>query len=149
MKNHAEIAHVTYEPEGGVRKFLYSCRDAVFAIRAIERQRDSVRLDPARGYKGVVITDMPRGTNDPLAAALDQLDGYDKQLLEARNELVQRLIVLEQLLTRLTSDKDKAIIRYFFGQGKTDAFVAADFDMDESTIRSRRRAAIKRIERKQ
>lgn len=129
-----------------IREFLSACRGAAFEIKAIEKQREAVRLGGAQGVASLVISDNTSDTNNRTARALDNLDYYDQLLVEKRNEQIQKLGYLETLLTKLLDGKDRAIMRYFYGQGLSDAYIADALDASDRTVRERRRKTIRYLE---
>lgn len=131
-----------------VREFLYTCRRAVYEIRSLERQRDAVRLPlgPSSGSTSIVAAGSK--DNDPTATALNEMDYYDALLREKIAEQARKLVELEGYLGVLSDSTDRTIMRYYFGQGWTNARIADELEIEEETASRRRTGVVKRLERK-
>lgn len=131
-----------------IRKFLYSCRGAVYEIRSLERQREAVRLPIGPRSGSTSIVDMTSKDSDPTTTALNQMDYYDGVLLEARELLAKKLLELEGYLKILPESTDRTIMRYYFGQGWRHMMIADELGIDESTVKRRKNRAVQSLERK-
>lgn len=90
---------------------------------------------------GSIVTTEGRD-NDPTATALNNMDYYDAMLEKERNALAGELIRLEDMLAVLRDRKDQAIMRYFYSQGRSDAWIADEMGISIRHVQRRRDSAV-------
>lgn len=110
---------------------------------ALKKQADRVlKIGTPAGIASQAITGMPRGTNDPEAAAIQAYDGYAKQLREKAEELLQICGRFEQVLNLLKDDRQRTICRMYYALCMTEEKIAEKTGVDQSTVNRDRTAAI-------
>ncbi len=125
------------------RQLCEACRYAVREMAAIEQQ--IARLGSIGGPKPLAssgMNGMPRGTNRPDAAQNQQVDAYEKVLLDKKQEAVDLLMQFEKMLTEVKDGTDRAILRYYYGAGWTDERIAEQMELTDRTVRGRRKKVV-------
>ena len=121
---------------------LNSCRNASREITAIQRQIDMIHIPGGpSGSKGIIITDMPHGTNDPTAAALQAVEKYETLLTEAKQRNAAILAEFEMMMKTVGDCMARIILRNYYGVGKTDQEISDEMDRARETITRRRNRA--------
>jgi DNA-directed RNA polymerase specialized sigma24 family protein len=124
-----------------VKELLKAWGYAVFEISAIQRQITKITLNPGGGCKGIILTDMPRGTNDPMSAAVQALDHYDAMLEEVKQEKAALLEETERMLKTVDDSLARIILRHYYGEGLKDSQIADVLHKARETITRRRTMA--------
>ncbi len=93
------------------------------------------------GYKGVVITDMPGGTNDPTTAAVQAIEKYETLLTEAKQRNAVALAEFEMMMKTVGDGTARTILREYYGLGKTDNVIAGILHYSRSVVTRRRNSA--------
>jgi DNA-directed RNA polymerase specialized sigma24 family protein len=123
------------------KELLKACRYAVQEIAAIQRQMDATCFPVFGGCKGVIITDMPHGTNDPTTAVRQALDHYEELLEQAKQEKAGLLEEFERMMKTVDDTFARVILRHYYGAGRTDEQIAIEMDKARETVTRRRNAA--------
>lgn len=105
--------------------FLKNYRNARLELSTLERQLDQCGLTgrPA-GARTNRFDSMPRGTNDVVAARIQELDGIEAALHDLRLEMQPMDMYFQQLLGHARNYRDRCVLRQYYQQGQTDSVVA-------------------------
>lgn len=122
------------------KELLAEWRYAVQEIAAIERQMSKISLS-GPSSKGVILTDMPRGTNDPMSAACQALDHYETLLDEVKQKNAAILEESERMLKSVDDILARVILRHYYGDDKTDEQISIILEKARETITRRRTMA--------
>jgi len=121
------------------RELLESYRDMIIDISMMEKRLSFLGqyIGGPKPVRAVQLTGMPRGTNDPEAAILQQVD-TDAELLE---RIEQRMVETRRLTWRfeviLEEIKDirlRNIIQAYYGLGYTDERIAEEIGMSQTHV---------------
>lgn len=125
------------------RELLENYRLLVIEIETLERQSKFLNqyIGGPQPVRSVKLTGMPRGTNDPEAAFLQQQDSGDDAIfsIEKKCEELRELVRdFERIMETIPDKMDQLIIRDYYALGMTDPQIARKFSMDHSTVWKRR-----------
>lgn len=125
------------------RETLERCRTATAEIAALERMINKLMDTGAPSGGDRVGGDRVGGaTNDPAAARMQAVDGCLLVLQQRRADLAALLIAADALIAMLDDGCARAVLRYYYGCGWTDARIAAEMDTDRETVTRRRHSAV-------
>ena len=124
------------------RELLENYRVLVMKIKTLEKQSAFLNqyIGGPRPLRGVQLTGMPRGTNEPEAALMQQVDDDDAVIvLEQKIEELRELFVeFERIMESIPDEEDQLILRDYYALGWTDEEIAKSMNYDKSTIWRRR-----------
>lgn len=124
------------------RELLENYRILVKKIEALEKQSAFLNqyIGGPRPVRSPQLTGMPRGTNEPEAALMQQIDNDDAvYVLEQKKEELRELFLeFERIMDSIPDETDQLIIRDYYALGLTDAEIAESLSYDKSTIWRRR-----------
>jgi hypothetical protein len=113
------------------QEILTDYRLIVMEIETLERQSKFLNkyIGGPRPLRGVQLTGMPRGTNDPEAAMLQQVEEDDPvyHIEELSKELGLMLLEFEQIVNEIKYRRLFIIVRNYYGLGWTDEKIAEYF----------------------
>lgn len=115
---------------------LQECRMATMEERALSRQIE--RLALMGGPRGVGSQALEpagdRKTNNASAGQLQRLDGLIEKLIRKRDENLLIIQRAEEVIDRLTSRKDRVVIRCYYVEGESEYQIAEDMDMSRQWV---------------
>ena len=113
------------------QEILVRYRQIVIEIKALELQSEFLKeyIGGPKPLRGVHLTGMPRGTNDPEAAMLQQVEEDDPvyHIEELSKELGLMLLEFEQIVNEIKDRRLFIIVRNYYGLGWTDEKIAEYF----------------------
>lgn len=132
------------------RELLENYRLLVLEIDTLERQSEFLNqfIGGPRPVRGIRLTGMPHGTNDPEAAILQRAD-YDDAIykIEQKSEELRELVSeFENIIESIPNKEDALIIRNYYALGWTDVEIGRTLGYDKSTIWKRRSRAIRALD---
>lgn len=114
----------------------------------LERVPDEC-LTPAERRAGkAVFVPAPRGTNNPEAQRMQELDEAERRLQEARARAAEIIRDFEVLLKALDAPNERLFIRLRFAEGKTPAETANIMGMSRSVAYAIYKGAISKLMQK-
>ena len=124
------------------RELLENYRSLVREIDLLEKQSAFLNqyVGGPRPVRAVVLTGMPRGTNEPEAAMLQRAD-YDDAIyeLERKSEELRELLnEFNAILDAIEDVDDRNILRAYYALNWTDERIGNWLNYDKSTIWRRR-----------
>ena len=124
------------------RELLENYRSLVREIDLLEKQSAFLNqyVGGPRPVRSVVLTGMPRGTNEPEAAMMQRAD-YDDAIFELERkseELRELLNEFNAILDAIEDPDDRNILRAYYALNWTDAEIGKSMNYDKSTIWKRR-----------
>lgn len=123
---------------------LQECRMAAMEERALSRQIE--RLALMGGPRGVGSQALEpagdRKTNNASAGQLQRLDGLIEKLIRKRNENLLIIQRAEEVIDRLTSRKDRVVIRCYYVEGESEYQIAEDMDMSRQWVNQCRKRVL-------
>ena len=124
------------------RELLENYRSLVKEIDLLEKQSAFLNqyVGGPRPVRAVVLTGMPRGTNEPEAAMLQRAD-YDDAIyeLERKSEELRELLnEFNAILDAIEDGDDRNILRAYYALNWTDESIGKWLNYDKSTIWRRR-----------
>lgn len=129
-----------------VKELLEGWGSAVQEIAAIQRQINKISFGP-QGCKGVILTDMPRGTNDPTSAGVQALDHYEDMLNQAKQRNAAVLEETERMLSTVGDGIARGILRNYYGAAMTDERIAQILRKSRATVVRKRTSAENYLEK--
>ena len=133
------------------RELLENYRNLVIDINMMEQRLSFLNkyIGGPRPVRSVQLTGMPRGTNEPEAALMQQED-TDSEILD---KLEQRMNETRQLTARfeviLEDIKDRRlrnIIQAYYGLGHSEERIAEEIGMSQSHVNRLRKEYIDKID---
>ena len=128
------------------RELLENYRDIVIEIETLERQSKFLNqfIGGPRPVHAVQLTGMPRGTNDPEAAALQRVD-TDEVLdkIEAKCRELRGLVEeFETIMDKIDDRRLRIIVRNYYGLGWTDERIGEQLELSRQHVNRLRTAYI-------
>lgn len=125
------------------RELLENYRLLVIEIETLDRQSKFLNqyIGGPQPIHSIQLTGMPRGTNNPEAAFLQQQDGCDDAIFAIEKkcaELRELVRDFERIMESIPDKLDQLIIRDYYALGMTDPQIARKFSLDNSTVWKRR-----------
>ena len=129
------------------RELLENYRLLVIEIETLEKQSKFLNqyIGGPQPVRAVQLTGMPRGTNDPEAAMLQQQDSGEDAIFAIEKkcaELRELVRDFEKIMELIPDKMDQLIIRDYYALGMTDPQIARKFSIDHSTVWKRRTRVI-------
>ena len=124
------------------RELLENYRSLVREIDLLEKQSAFLNqyVGGPRPVRSIVLTGMPRGTNEPEAAMMQRAD-YDDAIyeLERKSEELRELLnEFNAILDAIEDPDDRNILRAYYALNWTDSQIGKLLNYDKSTIWRRR-----------
>ena len=131
------------------QEILTDYRLIVMEIETLERQSKFLNkyIGGPRPVRSPQLTGMPRGTNNPEAAMLQQIEEDDPlyRLEELSEELRGMLSEFEAIVNRIKDRRLFVIVRNYYGLGWTDEKIAEYFDGDDNGRKMMARQTVQKI----
>ena len=131
------------------QEILTDYRLIVMEIETLERQSKFLNkyIGGPRPVRSPQLTGMPRGTNNPEAAMLQQIEEDDPlyRLEELSEELRGMLSEFESIVNRIKDRRLFVIVRNYYGLGWTDEKIAEYFDGDDNGRKMMARQTVQKI----
>jgi len=128
------------------RELLESYRMLVIEIDTLERQSKFLNqfIGGPRPMRGIQLTGMPRGTNDPEAAILQREDTDDvlDKIEERCRELRPLLEEFERIMDEIPDRRLQIIIRDYYALGWSDERIGEHVDLSRQHVNRLRTAYI-------
>ena len=131
------------------RELLESYRDIVIEIETLERQSKFLNqfIGGPRPMRGIQLTGMPRGTNDPEAAILQRND-TDEVLDKIETkcaELREMMDEFEKIMDAIDDRRLRIIVRNYYALGWTDERIAEQLELSRQHVNRLRTAYIEQL----
>lgn len=125
------------------KELLENYRLLVIEIETLDKQSKFLNqyIGGPQPIRSVQLTGMPRGTNNPEAALLQQHDSSEDAIFAIEKkctELRELVRDFERIMDTIPDKLDQLIIRDYYALGMTDPQIARKFSMDHSTVWKRR-----------
>ena len=124
------------------RELLENYRSLVREIDLLEKQSAFLNqyVGGPRSVRSIVLTGMPRGTNEPEAAMMQRADYEDAiyELERKSEELRELLTEFNVILDAIEDPDDRNILRAYYALNWTDSKIGELLNYDKSTIWRRR-----------
>ena len=131
------------------RELLESYRDIVIEIETLERQSKFLNqfIGGPRPVRGIQLTGMPRGTNDPEAALLQREDTNEVlEKIEAKcAELREMVDAFEMIMDKIDDRRLRIIVRNYYALGWTDERIAEQLELSRQHVNRLRTAYIEQL----
>ena len=131
------------------RELLENYRDIVIEIETLERQSKFLNqfIGGPKPVHAVQLTGMPRGTNDPEAAALQRVDTDDVlDKIEAKcQELRDMVDQFEIIMDAIDDRRLRIIVRNYYGLGWTDERIGEQLELSRQHVNKLRTAYIETL----
>ena len=120
------------------QEILTDYRLIVMELETLERQSKFLNkyIGGPRPMRGIQLTGMPRGTNDPEAAMLQQEEDDDPifHIEELSKELGRMVNEFENIVNQITDRRLFIIVRNYYALGWTDEKIAENMDLSRQTV---------------
>lgn len=131
------------------QEILTDYRLIVMEIETLERQSKFLNkyIGGPKPVRSPQLTGMPRGTNDPEAAMLQQIEEDDPlyRIEELSEELRGMVAEFEAIVNKIQDRRLFVIVRNYYGLGWTDEKIAEYFDGDDNGRRMMARQTVQKI----
>ena len=120
------------------QEILKDYRLIVMEIETLERQSKFLNkyIGGPKPVRSVQLTGMPRGTNDPEAAMLQQVEEDDPliHIEELARELRRMTVEFEQIVNEIKDRRLFIVVRNYYGLGWTDERIAENMELSRQTV---------------
>ena len=120
------------------QEILTDYRLIVMELETLERQSKFLNkyIGGPKPLRGIQLTGMPRGTNDPEAAMLQQNEEDDPifHIEELSKELGRMVNEFENIVNQITDRRLFIIVRNYYALGWTDEKIAENMDLSRQTV---------------
>ena len=120
------------------QEILTDYRLIVMELETLERQSKFLNkyIGGPKPLRGIQLTGMPRGTNDPEAAMLQQNEEDDPifHIEELSKELGRMVNEFENIVNQITDRRLFIIVRNYYALGWTDERIAENMDLSRQTV---------------
>ena len=116
---------------------LTDYRLIVMELETLERQSKFLNkyIGGPKPLHGVQLTGMPRGTNDPEAAMLQQEDDDPIYHIEELSKELGRMVMdFEAIVNEIKDRRLFIIVRNYYALGWTDEKIAENMDLSRQTV---------------
>ena len=131
------------------QEILMDYRLIVMEIETLERQSKFINkyIGGPKPVRSPQLTGMPRGTNEPEAAMMQQVEEDDPlfRLEELSEELRGMVAEFESIVNKISDRRLFVIVRNYYGLGWTDEKIAEYFDGDNNGRRMMARQTVQKI----
>ena len=133
------------------RELLENYRNLVIDINMMEQRLSFLNkyIGGPRPVRSVQLTGMPRGTNEPEAALMQQvdtdsdiLDKIEQRMCETRRLTARFEIILEEILDR----RLRNIIQAYYGLGHSEEKIAEEIGLSQTHVNRLRKEYIEKID---
>ena len=120
------------------QEILTDYRLIVMEIETLERQSKFLNkyIGGPRPVRSPQLTGMPRGTNDPEAAMLQQIEENDPlfRIEELSRDLREMMMEFETIVNRIKDRRLFIIVRNYYALGWTDEKIAENMELSRQTV---------------
>lgn len=120
------------------QEILTDYRQIVMEIETLERQSKFLNkyIGGPRPVRSPQLTGMPRGTNDPEAAMLQQIEEDDPiyHIEELSKELRTMALEFETIVNEIKDRRLIIVIRNYYALGWTDERIAENMELSRQTV---------------
>jgi hypothetical protein len=120
------------------QEILTDYRLIVMEIETLERQSKFLNkyIGGPRPVRSPQLTGMPRGTNDPEAAMLQQIEENDPlfRIEELSRDLREMMMEFETIVNRIKDRRLFIIVRNYYALGWTDERIAENMELSRQTV---------------
>ena len=131
------------------QELLENYRDIVIEIETLERQSKFLNqfIGGPRPLRGVQLTGMPRGTNDPEAAILQRQDTDEvlEKIEDKCKELRGMVDEFEHIMDAIDDRRLRIIVRNYYALGWTDERIAEQLELSRQHVNRLRTAYIETL----
>jgi len=124
------------------QEILTDYRLIVMEIETLERQSRFLNkyIGGPKPVRSPQLTGMPRGTNDPEAAMLQQIEPDDPiyHIERLSDDLREKMIEFEVIVNRITDRRLFIIVRNYYAMGWTDERIAENMELSRQTVQKLR-----------
>jgi hypothetical protein len=124
------------------QEILTDYRLIVMEIETLERQSKFLNkyIGGPRPVRSPQLTGMPRGTNDPEAAMLQQIEEDDPlyHIEKLSADLKEMTVEFERIVNRITNRRLFVIVRNYYALGWTDEKIAEHLELSRQTVQKER-----------
>ena len=124
------------------QEILTDYRLIVMEIETLERQSKFLNkyIGGPRPVRSPQLTGMPRGTNDPEAAMLQQVEDDDPiyNIEKLSEDLREMMKEFEVIVNRIKDRRLFIIVRNYYGLGWTDERIAEHLELSRQTVQKDR-----------
>ena len=123
------------------QEILTDYRLIVMEIETLERQSKFLNkyIGGPRPVRSPQLTGMPRGTNDPEAAMMQQNDDDPiYHIEELSRELAEMLLEFEAIVNRIKDRRLFIVVRNYYALGWTDEKIAESMEVSRSLVQKLR-----------
>ena len=79
--------------------------------------------------------------------AQKEMEAYQRALETHRQDVANRLALLEDMISTLQNARSRTVMRYYYTMGWGDAQIAMEMNLTEEWVRKKRYAAIRELEK--
>ena len=120
------------------QEILMDYRLIVMEIETLERQSKFLNryIGGPRPVRSPQLTGMPRGTNDPEAAMLQQIEEDDpiSHIEQLSADLREMMMEFETIVNKITDRRLFIIVRNYYALGWTDERIAESMETSRQTV---------------
>ena len=124
------------------QEILTDYRLIVMEIETLERQSKFLNkyIGGPRPVRSPQLTGMPRGTNDPEAAMLQQIEEDDPlyHIEKLSADLKEMTVEFERIVNRINNRRLFVIVRNYYALGWTDEKIAEHLELSRQTVQKDR-----------
>ena len=124
------------------QEILTDYRLIVMEIETLERQSKFLNryIGGPRPVRSPQLTGMPRGTNDPEAAMLQQIEEDDpiSHIEQLSADLREMMMEFETIVNKITDRRLFIIVRNYYALGWTDEKIAEGMDVSRQLVQKLR-----------
>lgn len=141
------LALVEKEDDGVTKKELLSTyRAKVIELDELSYQLKCVGTDGRPdGCRTVQFGGVGRGTNDPVAAAIQLADGLEALVCRKEEELQALAEPMERLLGEISDVRTYLIVQHYYVMGQTDEEIGMRYSMSRTRVNQVRRLFLKSL----
>lgn len=116
------------------KEMLLAYRSAVIELQELAVQLDKMTaIGRPRGIQGVRL-DAVRGTNDPVAAAMQAADGIEAMIRRKQQELSDLALPVGTMMDRIRNTRMRLVVEGYYLQAGTDASIASTMCMSRARV---------------
>lgn len=116
------------------KEMLQTYRSAVIELQELTVQLDKMSsIGRPRGVQAVRL-DAVRGTNDPVAAAMQAADGIEAMIRRKRQELADLTLPVGAMMDNIRNMRMRLVVEGYYLQAGTDASIASTLCMSRARV---------------
>lgn len=127
------------------KEMLLAYRSAVIELQELTVQLDNMIANgrPRGAYS--IQLDTVRGTNDPVAAAMQAADGIEAMIERKQKELNDLAQPVGSIVERINSMRMRLVVQGYYLQAETDASIASTMCMSRARVNQIRNTFLAQI----